>query len=210
MRKYAIAFPVVMTLFAGCKSSPDKPAGPAVVEAAAPAEYSEPPSFDAGIGVEQAYAAIPHRRTVWVEDGSVVPAAEKAYLKAMFRVLDQAVAVRVATMQDFSNGRFEHIDTDAEYDLLVKYVRGMSVPPNLAIYHKHILVALDGEQYFFRQWRMQGEKFWDTQKAGNYPGARGASAELKAAYGELMAKYPGESARNKDAFFDYHCALDFL
>jgi hypothetical protein len=33
---------------------------------------------------------------------------------------------------------------------------------------------------------------------------------LRAAYNELMARYPGEAQANKDAFFDYHCALDFL
>jgi hypothetical protein len=37
-----------------------------------------------------------------------------------------------------------------------------------------------------------------------------ASAAARAAYGELMSKYPGESQSNKDAFFDFHCALDFL
>ena len=33
---------------------------------------------------------------------------------------------------------------------------------------------------------------------------------LRAAYNELMAKYPSESATSKDACFDYHCSLDFL
>ena len=159
---------------------------------------------------DQAYAAIPHRRTVWEFDTSTVPAGEKAYLKAMFQVLDQAIAVRVATQRDFLNGQFEKIDVDAEYELLVKYVHAMTVPPNLAAYHKHIVSALDQEQYFFRIWKMQGEQFWEKQRTQNYPGVRGASAELKTAYDELMARYPGESAPNKDAFFDYHCALDFM
>jgi hypothetical protein len=209
MRNGVFVVLLAMIVSAGCNNSAQTGASVAVVHSA-PAVYQDPPSFDAGINVQQAYAAIPHRRTIWEEGASPAPAEEKAYLKAMFQVLDQAVAVRVATQQDFSNGQFEHIDADAEYDLLIKYVRGMAVPPKLADYHKHIVSALDQQQYFFRIWKMQGEKFWEKQRAENYPGVRGASKELKAAYGELMAKYPGESAANKDAFFDYHCALDFM
>jgi hypothetical protein len=33
-------------------------------------QYGDPPSVDVGMSVEQAYAAIPHRRTVWVERDS--------------------------------------------------------------------------------------------------------------------------------------------
>ena len=209
MRDGVFVVLLAVMVMAGCGGSADKGARAAVVQAA-PVQYQDPPSFDAGMSVEQAYAAIPHRGTVWEIDGSTGPAEEKAYLKAMFHLLDQSVAVRVATLQDFSNGQFEHIDADAEYELLIKYVRGMTVPAKLAVYHRHIASALEQEQYFFRVWRTQGEKFWEKQRAENYPGVRGASAELKAAYGELMAKYPGESAGNKDAFFDYHCALDFM
>jgi hypothetical protein len=35
-------------------------------------------------------------------------------------------------------------------------------------------------------------------------------ADVCAAHNELMARYPNESATNKDAPFDYHCALDLL
>ena len=37
-----------------------------------------------------------------------------------------------------------------------------------------------------------------------------ASARLHEAYGQLMRLYPEEGAQNRDAFFDYLCALDFL
>ena len=142
MRRGLFLLLFVAVGMAGCKSSAEKNAEPAVVQAA-PADYGEPPSFDAGMGVEQAYAAIPHRRTVWVEsDAADIPAAEKAYLKAIFQVLDQAVAVRVASERDYANGRFDREDTDAEFDLLTKYVRGMAAPAKLAAYHKDILDGL--------------------------------------------------------------------
>ena len=209
MRKGTVAFLSAVVLLAGCKSSAEESANSTVVEAA-PARYGEPPSFDAGLTVEQAYAAIPHHRTVWIESDSAVPLQEKGYLKAIFQVLDQGVAVRVASLQDFSNGRFDSIDTDAEFDLLIKYVREMPVPQKLAAYHKDILDGLSGQRQFFHEWRTERDRFVFTQQVQNHPGVRSSSAALKAAYGELMAKYPGESATNRTAFFDYHCALDFL
>jgi hypothetical protein len=44
---------------------------------AAPA-YGDPSTLDIGLTVEQAYAAIPHRRTVWNDSESTVPEEEKA------------------------------------------------------------------------------------------------------------------------------------
>jgi len=48
------------------------------------AQYADPPIAGVGPTVEQAYAAIPHRRTVWVDSESSVQSEEKAYLKTVF------------------------------------------------------------------------------------------------------------------------------
>lgn len=209
MKKTPSIFLLATALLGGCKSPGEKSAKTGVVEAA-PAQYSDPPPFDAGLSVEQAYAAIPHHRTVWVESQSVVPAEEKAYLKAMFQVLDQAIAVRVASLQNFANGQFDSVDTDAEFEMLIKYVREMAAPRKLAAYDKDILDGLTGERQFFHEWKTARGSFPYAQQIQNHPRVQSASAALKAAYAELMAKYPNENATNKEAFFDYHCALDFL
>ncbi len=192
----------------GCKSSVRNVSVTSVQSL--PAQYDDPPSFDPGIGVEDAYKAIPHRRTIWTEDGSTIPANEKAYLKVMFQVLDKAVAMRVVSMRDYSNGEFERVDADAEYGLLIKYIEEMDVPPKLAVYHKDIRAVLYEQQYVFRAWKTYGRDFWEKERADGFAGLRTSSAKTQAAYGELMAKYPGESEQNKDAFYDYHCALDFM
>jgi hypothetical protein len=46
--------------------------------------------------------------------------------------------------------------------------------------------------------------------AGDTTGVQTASARLHEAYAELMRLYPGEGTHNRDAFFDYLCALDYL
>jgi hypothetical protein len=208
MAKMAVVFFLAVTLLGGCKASPDK-AGSVVAEATPPV-YSEPPTIDTGLSVEQAYAAIPHRRTTWMESESSVPSEEKLYLKVIFQVLDQAVAVRVASLRNYANERFDASDTDAEFDRLIAFVRGMPVPKTLSAHHKHILDGLSGQRQFFQDWKAARGGFAYAQQLANHPAVRTSSAALRAAYNELMAKYPNEAQANKDAFFDYHCALDFL
>jgi len=178
--------------------------------ASATLQYNDPPSVGVGPSVEEAYAAIPHRRTVWDESGTTVPSGEREYLQTMFQVLDQAVRVRVAGQLAFSSQQFDSTDIDGEFDRLISFARSMPVPSNLNSYHQKILGALSSERQYFGDWKAQGDRFPFAQQVANHPGVRAASANLRAAYGELMSKYPNESPSNKDAFFDYHCALDFL
>jgi hypothetical protein len=174
------------------------------------ARYSDPPAVDVGLSVEQAYAAIPHRRTVWTESDSTVPEDERAYLRAIFQVIDEAIAVRVASLQNDSAQRFEDLDVDGQFERLISFARSMPVPARLGAYHNHILSALLSDRQFFAEWKSQGAAFRFAQQIAAHAGVQAASAAARAAYGELMSNYPGESISNKEAFFDYHCALDFL
>jgi len=233
MLKRATVLLLGITLLGGCKkqeaasgnSAPVNSAGPQqgdphavskpsrytdVVVASVTPQYNDPPVADVGLSVEQAYAAIPHRRTVWVESDSTVPSEEKTYLKVMFQVLDQGVAVRVVGLQNYSNQQFDSANIDAEFDHLIAFVHTMPVPKTLVSYHNDILAGLNGQRAFFDEWKSQRDNFQFSRQVQNHPGVRNASNALRTAYGELMSKYPNESQTNKDAFFDYHCALDFI
>ena len=193
-------------LVAGCRAMTEGDGG----TSAAAVQPDEPPVIDAGLSVDQAYAAIPHRRTVWDESGSTVPPAERPYLRVIFEVIDEAVAVRVAGLQNFSAGQYDRSDPVAQYDQLIGFARRMPVPRTLAAYHHKVLDGLGGQRQFFADWKSQRAQFPFAGQIGGHPGVRRASAALRSAYNELMGKYPAESSSNKDAFFDYHCALDFL
>ena len=210
MKKCAFSF-VAISIFAfaslaGCKSSSDKPD---VVQAQT-LDYGNPPAFNLGLSVERAYEAIPHRRTVWNDASSSAPDREKAYLKTIFQVLDQATAVRVAGMQNYAAGHLEYSDPDSEYEQLINFARGMKPPKKLETYHSYILLGLTNQRQFFTEWKTQGNKFAYSRSPSTHPGVQRASGALRSAYSELMAQYPAEAQANKDAFFDYHCALDFL
>jgi hypothetical protein len=194
----------------GCRKKAEERVDSPPAVAAVNVHSVDPPAIDSGLSVDQAYAAIPHRRTVWDNSSSAIPADEKVYLRNIFQAMDVGVTVRVAALQNFSAGRFDGADPVAQYDQLIEFVRGMAVPGPLAGYHQKILDGFTGQRQLFADWKSQREQFPFAQRIGDHPGARNASNALRAAYGELMAKYPDESPSNKDAFFDYHCALDFL
>jgi hypothetical protein len=222
-RPAAVVFLAAITLLGGCKkqvnasttasvapvdvlSAPD----PIPVAADTFSRYTDPPSVDVGLSVDQAYAAIPHRRTAWTESRTTVPADERAYLRTIFIVVDEAIAVRVAGLQNFSQQRFDPIDVDGQFDRLISFMRSTRVPARLSAYHRQILAALSSDRQFFAEWKVQGANFPYAQQIAANGNVQAASAAAHAAYSELMSKYPAESQQNKDAFFDYHCALDFL
>lgn len=204
--RFAAIFVFSFASLAGCKNSSEKPE---VVQAQT-LDYGDPPTFNIGLSVEGAYEAIPHRRTVWNDENSAAPAPEKAYLKTIFEVLDQATAVRVAGMRNYAEGHLEYSDPDSEYEQLINFTRGMTPPKRLETYHSYILLGLTNQRQFFTEWKTQGDKFAYLNSPNTHPGVQRASGALRSAYNELMAHYPAEAQPNKEAFFDYHCALDFL
>src|SRR5882672_9487496 len=132
------AIALVLTQFSGCRVSAGKPE---VVQAQT-LDYGAPPTFNLGLSVDQAYEAIPHRRTVWNDADSTASPVEKAYLKTIFEVLDQATAVRVAGMQNYAAGHFDYSDPDSEYSQLINFASEITPPKKLEAYHNDILQGL--------------------------------------------------------------------
>ena len=79
-------------------------------------------------------------------------------------------------------GQFDSVDTDAEFEMLIKYVREMAAPRKLAAYDKDILDGLTGERQFFHEWKTARGSFPYAQQIQNHPRVQSASAALKAAY----------------------------
>ena len=97
-------------------------------------------------------------------------------------------------------------------DRLISYLQNTEAPASLSGYQAHLLKALADQRSFFEEWQTQGQQFQygSPQALGTHPKVQSASTALREAYGILMETYPGEGNGNKEAFFDYHCALDFL
>lgn len=169
-----------------------------------------PPAVNVGITVDQAYAAIPHRHIVWDDSHSPIPQSGRTYLGTMFQVIDEAVELRVAGQLDFSAGRFDSDDIVGQFDELIAYARGLTVPARLSNYHRYIVRCLSSERKVFADWKSQQANFPYAQDIAKDPDVLDASRAVHAAYLCLVLIYPNETRNNKDAFYDYHCALDFL
>jgi hypothetical protein len=174
------------------------------------------PTLNLDLSVDAAYAAIPHRRTAMDFAASSMPDQDKRFLEVAFHVIDQGIRARVAAYQKFSRSeaRSEVGDSQSisDMDRLVDYLQSTEAPASLSSYQARLLQALTDQRAFFEEWHTQGQRFQygSPQTIGTHPKVQSASTALREAYGILMETYPSERNNNKEAFFDYHCALDFL
>ena len=174
-------------------------------------DLSELPVFDLPFSVAEAYAAIPHRRTVFDFDTTRVPADEAEYLRLVFHLLDQGTRIRVTAYRDLYHRGMSEARPLARYSELISRTENLPVPPSLHSYRDAVLRALRDQRAFFEQWTRAGSGFPFRDRIGGHPEVRSASRELRRAYQILMSQYGrSESRHNRNALFDVHCALDFL
>jgi hypothetical protein len=167
------------------------------------------PTLNLDLSVEAAYATIPHKRTVMDFAVSNMAEQDKRFLEVAFHLIDQAIRLRVTAYQKFSRGEVSDSPI-AEFDRLIEYLRKIEAPSRLSDYQARLLQALSDQRAFFQEWVGQGQQFQYGRSVATHPKVQSASSALRAAYGILMELYPNETSTNKEAFFDYHCALDFI
>ncbi|MBI3653320.1 MAG: hypothetical protein HY231_20005 [Acidobacteria bacterium] len=169
------------------------------------------PTFTLSLSVEEAYAAIPHRRTQADLERSTLASVDKDYLKLAFHEIDQAILLRVTALRQFSRGDTDDVRLLAKMEQVIEFLRGIEPPANLVEYHKRLLQTLVDQRAFFQDWQAQGRQFaYAGANLSAHAKVQSSSGAARAAYQILMQNYSGESQSNKDAFFDYHCALDFI
>lgn len=177
-----------------------------------PATLASAPTLNLDLSVEEAYRAIPHRRTAMDFAASNIPTEEKRYLEVAFHLIDQSIRLRVSAYQKFSQAEAGGAQLISDMGRLGEFLQSYEPPANLTSYHERLVKALADQRAYFEEWAAQGRQFQYGSSNGlaSHPKVQGASNALREAYGILMQAYSGENDNNKQAFFDYHCALDFL
>ncbi len=177
-----------------------------------PPSITTAPTLNLDLSVSDAYAAIPHRRTAMDFAASDMPEQDQRFLEVAFHVIDQAIRLRVTAYQKFSRGEVGDSQSISDMNRLIDYLQTTEAPASLSSYQAQLLKALSDQRAFFEEWQTQGQQFQygSPQKLGTHPKVQSASTALREAYGILMETYRSEGNNNKEAFFDYHCALDFL
>jgi hypothetical protein len=160
--------------------------------------------------VEEAYAAIPHKRTVFDGNASKLPAAQIDSLKRLFASSDQGVVLRVEGLRALRGAEAPQLRKAInDYRALASAVASLNVSAEIKPAQDLIAQAIADHQRFFEM-KLRDSDTLAKRDAALTTEIHQASQKLHRAYDVLMKAFPNEAANNKTAFYDYLCALDFL
>ncbi len=159
-----------------------------------------------GMGVDEAYRAIPHERTQFLRQRAHMPDAEADYLDNLFALVDLAVVERVQTQRWMQSGGRRGEDR-ANHGAILRELKDLAVPDRLIAVHRLVVEAIGEQHDYFELWRSnQGVNRFDHR----HPLIQGSHRKLIDVYNRLIRLYPSENGHNKKAFYDHLCALDFI
>lgn len=154
-------------------------------------------SIAQAMSVEEAYQAIPHHRTVFSPKEATMPKPEADALMTLFEATDVAIIAKARVKKGES--------VAAAYADAFKAQKALRLPEKLKAIQHLIAEAVQNEHDYLSASRAN-----PSLPFQGHPLVQSASQKLHQAYSELMRLYPSENASNKQAFFDYLCALDFV
>lgn len=165
------------------------------------------PHFACALTAEEAYRAIPHRQTVFDFASSRLPDEDRIFLKQFLNTVELAMIERVEMMQWLQSGGRQGAPGDG-YEEVLDRLKAFRPPEKLAAFQSLVIEAVELQRAFLREWQAKGGAA--QVSINDHPNVRSASSKLQQAYGLLMNLFPDETTENKQAFFDYLCALDFI
>jgi hypothetical protein len=154
------------------------------------------------MGVEQAYQLIPHQRTVFQLHKTNLPANEAKQVTRLLTLAEKAMVERVNALH---NGA-RKADYNSRIDSILWQIEQLQVPGQVTAARDHIQTAVQQHRSFFELQNVSGS---DARASRNQL-IQSSHRHLLSAYRVLMQAYPNETRQNKQAFFDYLCALDFI
>jgi hypothetical protein len=147
------------------------------------------------LGVEEAYRAIPHQRTVFdrslaVKDG--MSAADASSLDALFRLVDEAIVAKVEVSSDKPGPESVRL----KYDSMIAKANALEADGAIRGARDLVVRALADHR--------------DYLAGGQRPLIQRSSGYLHQAYQLLIDGFPKQKGSVRQSFFDYLCALDFI
>lgn len=166
-------------------------------------------TYSYGITVAEAYAAVPHQRTVFDSQKSLLGAEQIQSLNVLFDFTDKCLVLRIEGLAALKNNDISKLDKIvADYQKLIQSFEKIAFPVVLRSVQKEIVGAVKQHQHFFVL-KSQGKQNTTSLSFALDQDVNQSSQKLRVAYGQLMRAFSTEPAVNKQAFFDYLCALDF-
>jgi hypothetical protein len=161
------------------------------------------------LSTEEAYAAIPHQRTTFDAGTSKLPPSQVDSLRRLFAASDQGVVLKVEGIRAQRSSNVAELERiQKAYDTVIENLQSQKFSAEVAPARDLVVKALRDHKGFLATRPKGGMQF--VARDLNAPEVTRASTSLHQAYDGLMGAFPGEPARNKQSFFDYLCALDYL
>jgi len=165
-------------------------------------------SFVWGLTIDEAYQAIPHKRTQYDAQRSTLSMSEREFLTKLFSLSDEALVERMTTLAALREGsRSQLAQYEARVTLILETLRALPEPASASGLAATLGQAIEHQRAFFRTAFASPTH---EVKIGTNPNVRTASNELRRLYADLMTRYGAEHPHNRDAFYQHLCALDFL
>lgn len=109
---------------------------------------SAPPTLNLDLSIDDAYAAIPHKRTTMDFAASSMNDQDKRFLEVAFHLIDQAIRLRVTTCQKFSRGDVGNTSI-SDMDRLIDYLQNSEPPESLKENANNTAVLLKLSDVYF-------------------------------------------------------------
>jgi hypothetical protein len=152
--------------------------------------------------IDKAYRLIPHKQTVFKLNKSNIPKTEAQSVAHLLSLAEQAMVERVDALVNGpdKSGYLSQIDG------ISWQLDHLQMPARIDPARDHILAAVQQHRAYFELHNVIGNKSESARKQL----IQSSHRHLISAYNLLMQAYPQETIHNKQAFFDYLCALDFI
>ncbi len=159
--------------------------------------------------VDEAYAAIPHRRTVFDAKATKASQPQVESLQRIFALAEQGTVLRVEAMRSGAGGPAVK-GLLARYDALLAAAQSQPVLPEVKPAQELVMQAIRHHRRFLEARAAQGSGSMAHAEISRAPEVLEGHGKLLKAYDVLMRSFPQEPAVNKNSFYDYLCALDYL
>ena len=120
------------------------------------------------------------------------------YLQQLFDWIDEAIVAKVTAMTN--------TPIDKAYTRVWAMEKNLKPSAKFQPLQQTVAASIRSEYQYLKDRQAAGNRNFN---AGD-PNVQSASQKAHEAYSQLMGLYPAENAHNKQAFFDYLCALDFI
>jgi hypothetical protein len=165
----------------------------------------------AAMTVDQAYSALKHRRTEFDERATKASKAQAESLKRLFSLAEVGSILKVRAYQAHARGdKAGYAAVLADYDKLIEVSKRQPSLAEIRPAQDLVVESIGRQRAVFAASAAKPMAALSRNELARDPQVRKVHGDLISAYQKLLKAFPHEPAVNRDAFYDYLCALDFL